>query len=100
MGVHYRRALRASLARLRPWLIELASYRDAGDLVHDAVLQRSEHRDTQAIHAKLDELLKAQPHASDRLARIDEEEPEEIERHRKRGKDAAGRSGTKSSRSE
>ena len=47
-------------------------------------IQRGEHRDTQAIHAKLDELLKAQPHASRKLTRIDEEQPEEIERHRER----------------
>jgi low affinity Fe/Cu permease len=51
-------------------------------------IQRSEHRDTQAIHAKLDELLKAQPNASDRLSRIDEEEPEEIETYREAGKAA------------
>ena len=37
-------------------------------------IQRGEHRDTQAIHANLDELLKTQPDASHRLARIDEEE--------------------------
>ena len=52
-------------------------------------IQRGEHRDTQAIHAKLDELLKTQPEASRRLTRIDEEQPEEIERHRAREKDAA-----------
>jgi low affinity Fe/Cu permease len=45
-------------------------------------IQRSEHRDTQALHAKLDELLKAQPGARDRLAQIDRREPEEIEEHR------------------
>jgi low affinity Fe/Cu permease len=54
-------------------------------------IQRGEHRDTQAIHAKLDELLKTQPDASHRLARIDEEEPEEIERHRDRQKAGTGR---------
>jgi hypothetical protein len=32
-------------------------------------IQRGEHRDTQAIHAKLDELLKGHPNASDRLTR-------------------------------
>src|SRR5436853_7579999 len=53
------------------------------------LIQRGEHRDTQAIHAKLDELLKTQPEASRRLTRIDEEQPEEIERHRAREKDAA-----------
>ena len=46
------------------------------------VIQRAEHRDTQAIHAKLDELLHAQAKASDALAHIDNEEPEDIERLR------------------
>jgi low affinity Fe/Cu permease len=48
-------------------------------------IQRSEHRDTQAIHAKLDELLRSDPHAKTELAQLDDEEPEEIEamrRHR------------------
>jgi len=47
-------------------------------------IQRSEHRDTQAIHAKLDELLKTHPNASNKLTRIDDEEPEEIESYRGR----------------
>ena len=55
------------------------------------LIQRGEHRDTQAIHAKLDELLKAQRGASDGLARIDEQEPEEIEKFREREKDAGSR---------
>jgi len=54
------------------------------------LIQRGEHRDTQAIHAKLDELLKAQQGASDGLARIDEKEPEEIEKFREREKAAGG----------
>src|SRR5690349_1957503 len=45
-------------------------------------IQRAEHRDTQAIHAKLDELLRSNTRASDRLAHIDRKEPEEIERER------------------
>ena len=45
-------------------------------------IQRAEHRDTQAIQAKLDELLRAQVGASDELAHIDRKEPEEIERAR------------------
>jgi low affinity Fe/Cu permease len=45
-------------------------------------IQRGEHRDTQALHAKLDELLKALPSASNAVSRIDEEEPEEIETYR------------------
>ena len=46
-------------------------------------IQRAEHRDTQSIQAKLDELLHAHKLASNAMTRIDDEEPEEIERHRK-----------------
>src|SRR4051812_22035019 len=45
-------------------------------------IQRAEHRDTQAIHAKLDELLRADGHARNDLTRLDKQEPETIERHR------------------
>jgi low affinity Fe/Cu permease len=45
-------------------------------------IQRAEHRDTQAIQAKLDEILKAHGEARNELTRIDEREPEEIEAHR------------------
>ena len=45
-------------------------------------IQRAEHRDTQSIQAKLDELLHAHKLASNAMTRIDDEEPEEIERHR------------------
>jgi len=46
------------------------------------VIQRAEHRDTQAIHAKLDEMLHALGEARNELTRVDEEEPEEIEKRR------------------
>ena len=46
------------------------------------LIQRAEHRDTQAIHAKLDELLSADAHARTELSSLDQEEPEEIERKR------------------
>lgn len=49
-------------------------------------IQRAEHRDTQAIQAKLDELLHAQSRARNELTHIDEEEPEDIERHRERAR--------------
>jgi len=49
------------------------------------LIQRAEHRDTQALHAKLDELVRASS-VKDDVARIDEEEPEEIERERERQK--------------
>jgi low affinity Fe/Cu permease len=46
------------------------------------VIQRAEHRDTQAIHAKLDELLKATGRANNELMSIDDKDAEEIERER------------------
>ncbi|MDX2201848.1 MAG: low affinity iron permease family protein [Hyphomicrobiaceae bacterium] len=45
------------------------------------LIQRAEHRDTQALHAKLDELLR-QTKARTSITHIDEAEPEEIEAHR------------------
>lgn len=45
-------------------------------------IQRAEHRDTQAIHTKLDELLRAVSDADEDVKRIDKEEPEEIEAER------------------
>jgi low affinity Fe/Cu permease len=50
-------------------------------------IQRSEHRDTQAIHAKLDDLLRAHGEAKSSLATIDEMEPEDIEQYRERSND-------------
>ena len=45
-------------------------------------IQRSEHRDTQAIQAKLDELLRTQGDARQGLTHLDDQEPEQIEAHR------------------
>ena len=45
------------------------------------VIQRAEHRDTQAIHAKLDELLKVHGDAKNSLMTIDDKE---VERERER----------------
>lgn len=45
-------------------------------------IQRAEHRDTQAIQSKLDELLRAVSNADETLKEIDKEEPEEIEAKR------------------
>jgi low affinity Fe/Cu permease len=42
-------------------------------------IQRADRRDTLAVHAKLDELLKATRDARTELASIDEREPEVIE---------------------
>jgi low affinity Fe/Cu permease len=46
------------------------------------LIQRAEHRDTQAIHAKLDELLRVSGDARTELTTLDQQEPESIERHR------------------
>ncbi|TGV80145.1 hypothetical protein EN788_65340, partial [Mesorhizobium sp. M2D.F.Ca.ET.145.01.1.1] len=45
-------------------------------------IQRAEHRDTQALQAKLDELIRATSSASDDVTEIDDKEPEEIEEER------------------
>jgi low affinity Fe/Cu permease len=45
-------------------------------------IQRATHRDTQAIQAKLDELLHVDRRARDELTKLDDKDPEEIERHR------------------
>jgi low affinity Fe/Cu permease len=50
-------------------------------------IQRSEHRDTQALHAKIDDLLRANHEARAGLTKIDKREPEEIERYRDRHND-------------
>jgi low affinity Fe/Cu permease len=61
------------LAVLATWLMTL-------------VIHRAQHRDTQAIQAKLDELLHAERRASNRLTKLDDEEPEVIEQHRARAR--------------
>lgn len=53
-------------------------------LIIALLIQRSTHRDTQALHAKLDELLRSVPAARTELARLDDEEPEDIEAYRKK----------------
>jgi low affinity Fe/Cu permease len=54
------------------------------------LIQRAEHRDTQALQAKLDELIRASETARDSVARIDAKEPEEIETLRSQ-EDRAGK---------
>jgi low affinity Fe/Cu permease len=46
------------------------------------LIQRAEHRDTQALHAKLDELLKVHGDARDSLISVDDKDAEEVERER------------------
>jgi low affinity Fe/Cu permease len=52
-------------------------------------IQRADRRDTLAVHAKLDELLKATREARTELASIDEREPEAIEKIRDRERQEA-----------
>lgn len=47
-------------------------------------IQRSEYRDTQAIQAKLDELLRATANARGDLSGLDDRDAEEIKGHRAR----------------
>ena len=53
------------------------------------LLQRSGYRDTVAIHAKLDELLRVQGQARNELMSIDEEDLEDVEKRRDRERAAA-----------
>ncbi len=50
--------------------------------VMTVLIQRATHRDTQALHAKIDELLHATQDASSAIAEIDNKEPEDIVLHR------------------
>jgi low affinity Fe/Cu permease len=55
-----------SLATLATWAMTL-------------FIQRAEHRDTQALHAKLDELLKVHGKAENDLMSVDDKDAEEVE---------------------
>ena len=46
------------------------------------LIQRANRRDTLALHAKLDELLRVDNDARSELTQLDEQEPEAIQRHR------------------
>jgi low affinity Fe/Cu permease len=50
------------------------------------VIHRAEHRDIQAVHAKLDELLHAHEGARNHLTKLDKEEPDTIEKHREQAR--------------
>jgi low affinity Fe/Cu permease len=54
-------------------------------------IQRSEHRDTQAIHAKLDELLRVNNDARSQLTTLDDREPEQVEAFRTKAQKADGK---------
>lgn len=50
------------------------------------MIQRSTHRDTQALHAKVDELILTTTGARNSLTLEDDREPEEIEERRQRSR--------------
>jgi low affinity Fe/Cu permease len=69
------------------WLIfSPATFRWAGvatiaTWIMTLFIRRAENRDTLAIQAKLDELLRAEHRARSELTTLDQKEPEEIARH-------------------
>ncbi|TPJ37003.1 low affinity iron permease family protein [Mesorhizobium sp. B2-8-3] len=73
------------------WLVlerETLDWHGAATLITWAMtllIQRAEHRDTQALQAKLDELIKANDEARNEIAEVDDKEPEEIEEMRGSG---------------
>ena len=54
-------------------------------------IQRTNRRNSLALHAKLDELLRVDQQARSELVRLDAQEPEAIERHRTAELRKAGR---------
>jgi low affinity Fe/Cu permease len=50
-------------------------------------IQRSESRDTLAVHAKLDELLRANGDARDELTEVDDQDLEDVRKHRDQERD-------------
>jgi low affinity Fe/Cu permease len=54
------------------------------------LILRADRRDTAAVHAKLDELLRAQENARTAFAALDSKEPEEIDRIREHEQHESG----------
>jgi low affinity Fe/Cu permease len=68
---------------LNPKSFDWQAFATIATWVMTLFIQRAEHRDTQALQAKLDELLRAHGKAQSELANIDKKEPEEIEKIRR-----------------
>jgi low affinity Fe/Cu permease len=60
----------AAIATLATWFMTL-------------FINRTEHRDTEALHAKIDELLRTHGEARTDLTTLDEHDVEDIEEHRR-----------------
>jgi low affinity Fe/Cu permease len=54
------------------------------------LIQRSEYRDTVALHAKLDELLRVEGRARNELMSLDDKDVEEVEKKRDEERAANG----------
>jgi low affinity Fe/Cu permease len=67
---------------LSPKSFDWQSVATVGTWLMTLFIQRAEHRDTLAIHAKLDELLRVEGRARSELTQLDDEEPETIAQHR------------------
>ena len=67
---------------LSPKSFDWQSVATVGTWIMTLFIQRAEHRDTLAIHAKLDELLRVEGRARSELTQLDDEEPETIAQHR------------------
>jgi low affinity Fe/Cu permease len=86
-------ALAAVVAFVALWLIfdrrsfDWQAAATVATLFMTLFIQRAERRNTQAIHAKLDELLRAEGKARNELTTLDEKEPEEIIEHRDQERD-------------
>lgn len=63
-------------------LLDWHSVATVATLAMTLFIQRAEHRDTQAIQAKLDEIPRGRAELDSELSHVDDEEPEEIERLR------------------
>jgi low affinity Fe/Cu permease len=66
-----------------PSTLDWHAFATLGTWFMTLIIQRAEDRDTQALQAKLDELLRASHLADSRLAKVDTLEPEDIKRLRK-----------------
>lgn len=67
-----------------PATLDWHAFATLGTWFMTLIIQRAEDRDTQALQAKLDELLRASRSADSQLASVDKLEPEEIKNLRSR----------------
>jgi hypothetical protein len=74
--------LRGALAHFRPGSFGWQGIATTATLLMTLFIRRSEHRDTQAVQAKLDELLRANGEPGDHLISLDDKEPEQVEEFR------------------